>query len=61
MESKGRYGAPKIHQTLLMKGFEPSINRVQRLMRQAGIFPTIQTNIVPIRIKKTRLKKEKTY
>ena len=46
-ESKGRYGAPKIHQTLLTKGFEPSIKRVQRLMRQAGIFSTIQTKYRP--------------
>ena len=36
-ESKGRYGAPKIHEILQKEGYSCSIKRVQRLMRQAGI------------------------
>jgi putative transposase len=36
-DSKGRYGAPKIHEKLKQKGFTCSIKRVQRLMKQAGI------------------------
>jgi putative transposase len=41
-ESKGRYGAPKIHQTLIAKELKVSLKRVQRLMRRAGITSTIQ-------------------
>ncbi|MDW7618146.1 IS3 family transposase, partial [Peribacillus simplex] len=37
LESKGRYGAPKIHQILLTKGFSLSLKRVQRLMSKASI------------------------
>lgn len=37
LESKARYGAPKIHKTLLNNGFCLSLKRVQRLMRKAGI------------------------
>jgi transposase InsO family protein len=37
LESKARYGAPKIHKTLLNSGFCLSLKRVQRLMRKAGI------------------------
>src|SRR5699024_12112865 len=36
-ESKQRYGAPKIHQVLLKKGYKVGQNRVQRLMKKAGI------------------------
>src|SRR5690606_5097257 len=36
-ESKARYGAPKIHQSLLKEGYAVSLKRVQRLMRKAGI------------------------
>lgn len=36
-ESKARYGAPKIHQTLLKSGFSVSLKRVQRLMKKADI------------------------
>jgi len=36
-ESKGRYGAPKIFEILKKEGYTGSINRVQRLMKQAGI------------------------
>ena len=37
-ESKGRYGAPKIHFLLLKAGFSVSLKRVQRIMRKAGIY-----------------------
>src|SRR5699024_4723899 len=37
IESKERYGAPKIHHILCEKGYQVSIKRVQRLMREAGI------------------------
>lgn len=37
LESKGRYGAPKIHESLLTKGFSLSLKRVQRLMSKARI------------------------
>ncbi|MCU9600882.1 IS3 family transposase [Pallidibacillus thermolactis] len=36
-ESKKRYGAPKIHKILVKQGHEISLNRVQRLMKEAGI------------------------
>uniref|UniRef100_UPI0035E45832 IS3 family transposase n=1 Tax=Mesobacillus zeae TaxID=1917180 RepID=UPI0035E45832 len=37
-DSKGRYGAPKIHFLLLKAGFSVSLKRVQRLMRKAEIY-----------------------
>ncbi|UPO90010.1 IS3 family transposase [Niallia sp. Man26] len=37
LESKARYGAPKIHKTLSNNGVCLSLKRVQRLMRKAGI------------------------
>lgn len=40
-ESKGRYGAPKIHHILTQEGFTASLNRVQRIMKEAGIRSTI--------------------
>ena len=36
-ESKKRYGAPKIHETLEKQGHKISLKRVQRLMKKAGI------------------------
>lgn len=36
-ESKGIYGATKIHRALLKEGYSCSIKRVQRLKKQAGI------------------------
>lgn len=36
-DSSGRYGAPKIHQTLKKQGVSISLKRVQRLMKKAGI------------------------
>lgn len=35
--SKGRYGAPKIHQKLLQAGEKLSLKRVQKLMLKAGL------------------------
>lgn len=40
-ESKGRYGAPKIHFLLTQGGITASLNRVQRIMKKAGIQSTI--------------------
>jgi putative transposase len=37
-ESKGRYGAPKIHCLLLKAGFSVSLKRVQRIMRKERIY-----------------------
>lgn len=37
-ESKGRYGAPKIHFLLLKAGVSVSLKRVQRIMREANIY-----------------------
>jgi transposase InsO family protein len=37
LKSKTRYGAPKIHKVLVSNGFYLSLNRVQRLMKKAGI------------------------
>jgi transposase InsO family protein len=36
-ESKGRYGAPRIHATLLRRGHRVSKKRVAKLMRTAGL------------------------
>jgi putative transposase len=36
-ESKGRYGAPKIHFLLSKAGFPVSLKRIQLIMRKAGI------------------------
>lgn len=36
-ESKGRYGAPKIHEILKKEGFNVSLKRVQRIMKAEGI------------------------
>jgi putative transposase len=41
-ESGGRYGAPKIFAILKQEGYTGSIDRVQRIMRRAGI----RSNIV---------------
>lgn len=45
-ESKQRYGAPKIHYLLNQEGFNVSIKRVQRLMREAGIRSIVVKNTV---------------
>lgn len=54
-DSKGRYGAPKIHQTLLTNGFELSLKRVQRLMKKAGIQSNIQKKYTPYSSSKNKV------
>jgi putative transposase len=41
-ESDGRYGAPKIFEVLKKEGYTGTINRIQRIMKKAGI----QSNII---------------
>ncbi len=52
-ESRGRYGAPKIHQTLLKQGFQVSIKRVQRLMKKENIRSIIVKKYKPHSSKST--------
>ncbi|WLR41215.1 IS3 family transposase [Bacillus carboniphilus] len=47
IDSKKRYGAPKIHMELEKKGFFVSLKRVQRLMKKAGIRSIIQRKYHP--------------
>lgn len=37
IDSKSRYGAPKIHYKLSQKGYQVSLKRVQRIMKKLGI------------------------
>lgn len=46
-ESKGRYGAPKIHYLLTQEDFTVSLKRVQRIMAEAGIRSTIMKKYRP--------------
>lgn len=46
-ESSQRYGAEKIHQLLIEKGFQASIKRVQRLMQKAGIYSITKKKFRP--------------
>jgi transposase InsO family protein len=46
-ESKERYGAPKIHQTLLKDGCLVSLKRVQRLMAKAEIRSITRKKYMP--------------
>lgn len=46
-ESKQRYGAPKIHHILQQEGFQVSLKRVQRLMKQAGIRSIVKKKYRP--------------
>lgn len=57
-ESKGRYGAPKIHHLLTQEGFTVSLKRVQRIMKRAGIQSTIVKKYRPA--SSTGLKNVKT-
>lgn len=47
-ESKGRYGAPKIHFLLRKEGFCISIKRVQRIMKLNGIHSIITKKFRPV-------------
>jgi putative transposase len=46
-DSSGRYGAPKIHETLKKQGIYVSLKRVQRLMNKAGVRSIIQAKYKP--------------
>ncbi len=46
-ESKGTYGAPKIQDQLLKKGFTVSLKRVQRLMKAVGISSVVMKKFKP--------------
>jgi putative transposase len=52
-ESKGRYGAPKIHFLLLKAGFSVSLKRVQRIMRKAEIYSITMKKFRPRSNKKS--------
>ncbi|MET1178309.1 IS3 family transposase [Peribacillus simplex] len=52
LESKGRYGAPKIHESLLTKWFSLSLKRVQRLMSKSRIRSITKKKYRPIHLKK---------
>ncbi len=46
-ESDGRYGAPKIFEVLKQEGYQGSINRIQRIMKRAGICSNITKKYRP--------------
>ncbi len=46
-ESDGRYGAPKIFEVLKQEGYQGSINRIQRIMKRAGIRSNITKKYRP--------------
>ncbi|PEY28146.1 IS3 family transposase [Bacillus cereus] len=52
-DSKERYGAPKIHQTLLEQGVQVSIKRVQRLMKKENVRSIILKKYKPHSSKST--------
>lgn len=47
IESKKRYGAPKIHNVLLSKGYHLSVKRVQRRMKELGICSIVTKKFRP--------------
>ena len=51
-QSKGRYGAPKLHILLLRAGFKLSLKRTQRLMCQLGLKSIIVKKFKPTSTKK---------
>src|SRR5699024_7340052 len=57
-ESKQRYGAPKIHQQLIKKGYKASLNRVQRLMKKANIRSIVVKKFRPTPSKETIVERE---
>ncbi len=46
-KSKERYGTPKIFEILKQEGYTGSINRIQRIMKKAGIQSTITKKYRP--------------
>lgn len=57
-ESSKRYGAPKIHQKLIEKGYEISVKRVQRLMKKLNIASIVIAQYKPYP-SKTEVKERK--
>jgi putative transposase len=57
-ESKGRYGAPKIHELLGKQGYQVSIKRVQRLMSDAGVRSIIVKKFRPTPSKEKVVERE---
>ncbi|HBZ09314.1 MAG TPA: IS3 family transposase [Bacillus bacterium] len=57
-ESKGRYGAPKIHQYLCAEGYRVSLKRVQRLMKKEGIRSIVIKKYRPTPSKETVIERE---
>ncbi|OWZ82637.1 IS3 family transposase [Natranaerobius trueperi] len=46
-DSNKRYGAPKIHAILKIKGYKVSLKRVQRIMKKAGIRSIVRKKFKP--------------
>ena len=57
-DSNERYGAPKIHKKLLKKGYEVSLKRVQRMMKNAGIRSKTVKKFRPTLSKETIIERE---
>lgn len=57
-ESKKRYGAPKIHNTLIAEGLKISLKRVQRIMKKLGIKSIVVRKYRPYSSKKKVEEKE---
>ncbi|OLO37213.1 transposase [Alkalihalophilus pseudofirmus] len=57
-ESKGRYGAPKIHQMLMKEGTTVSLKRVKRLMKQANLRSIITRKFRPTPSKEMIVERE---
>lgn len=57
-DSKKRYGAPKIHKTLIAQGIKISLKRVQRLMKKLGIKSIVVKKYRPYSSKKKVEEKE---
>src|SRR5690625_3826248 len=56
--SNKRYGAPKIHHTLVEEGYKVSIKRVQRLMKKANIRSITVKKLRPIQSKEKVIERE---
>ena len=58
LESKERYGAPKIHHILCEEGYNVSLKRVQRLMQKANIRSITQKKFRPTPSKENVVERE---